>query len=383
MTWPSHADIISGRATGWLSVLLRFGLLVLSVLHACGSRIFHRAFDLGLRRPVRTDILVISVGNLTAGGTGKTPFVALLANWLGQHGCAPCLVSRGYRASESGENDEKLVLDLYCPDVPHIQSADRVAACRDALSQFAADVVVLDDGFQHRRLHRDLDVVLVDCLNPWGFGYQLPRGLLRESPAAIRRADLIVLTRVDQVNSNDRLLIEQEVRRLSPATPVIHVSYAATGWRNAAGQSLDLDRLQTESPLAFCGLGNPRAFVETLSRCGFAPEQTMTFADHYHYDQDSLARIARTASQAQCDVLLTTVKDLVKIPHVELEGIPLWALEIRAEIVSGLETLEDSLRDVLARCGLSLRRRGAGDEHQQLQAQEDDQRSDPEDPQQP
>ena len=349
MKWPSFANIISGSAVGFRASASRVALHAMSCVHAAGSTLFHLAFDSGLRAVHSARVPVISVGNLTAGGTGKTPFVALIANWLRHHGCAPCLVSRGYRATESGENDEKLVLDLQCPGIPHVQNRDRVLACEAAARDHSAEVIVLDDGFQHRRLKRNLDIVLVDCLNPWGFGYQLPRGLLRESKSHLSRAQLVALTRVDQVTAEALEKLDAEVRRLSPDSPVIHVRYLPSHWRNSDGETRELDSFVSSKALAFCGLGNPEGFFRTLDSMDIDVAGRETFPDHFHYDEAALETLSSSADRADCQVLLTTSKDLVKIPEVQINGRELWALEIEADITQGRDQLEQSLSQIIDR----------------------------------
>ncbi|MGE0376761.1 MAG: tetraacyldisaccharide 4'-kinase, partial [Planctomycetaceae bacterium] len=189
-------DLISGRRRGVVAAMLRGALTLGIPAYGAAVRARNCLYDMGLRRIHDAGIPVVSVGNLTTGGTGKTPVVAWAAEWFRSHDVRPCLVSRGYRLLEAGGNDEQRVLAQLCPQVPHVQNRDRVAAARIAVRLHDADVVILDDGFQHRRLARDLDIVLIDTTNPWGYGHLLPRGLLRELPSALRRADLVVLTRV-------------------------------------------------------------------------------------------------------------------------------------------------------------------------------------------
>src|SRR5262249_5942270 len=145
----------------------------------------------------RAPVPVVSVGNLTVGGTGKTPCVEYVARFYRQLDRRAAILSRGY-GSAGGHNDEALLLEENLPDVPHLQGADRVALAAAAVEELESEVLILDDGFQHRRLVRDLDVVLVDASNPWGYGYLLPRGLLREPKSSLRRASVVLLTRCDQ-----------------------------------------------------------------------------------------------------------------------------------------------------------------------------------------
>ena len=169
-------DVISGRQHGLLAAVTRWGLSMLTPCYRAGVSIRNQLFDLGWKRVHHVDVQVISVGNLTTGGTGKTPMVAWLAEWFRSQGKQPCIVSRGYRSLDEGGNDERRVLEQLCPNVPHEQNRDRVVAARRAIETHKSDVLILDDGFQHRRLSRDVDIVLIDALNPWGYGRLLPRG---------------------------------------------------------------------------------------------------------------------------------------------------------------------------------------------------------------
>ncbi|MBU6174878.1 MAG: tetraacyldisaccharide 4'-kinase, partial [Planctomycetes bacterium] len=148
------------------------------------------AFDRGFKKTIGVEIPVVSVGNLTAGGTGKTPTVAFLAKWFRAQNKRVAILSRGYGAGSDGRNDEAKELEITLPDVPHLQSPDRIASARIAVDELGMELLLLDDGFQHRRIGRDLDIVLLDAREPFGFGHLLPRGLLREPLRSLKRADV-------------------------------------------------------------------------------------------------------------------------------------------------------------------------------------------------
>src|SRR5262249_25329340 len=158
------------------------------------------------------------------GGTGKTPCVEYIARFYREMGLLVAILSRGYGA-EHGPNDEALVLEENLPDVPHLQGADRVGLARAAVQELESEVLVLDDAFQHRRLARDLDIVLVDATNPWGHGHLLPRGLLRESPHGLRRAGVVVLTRCDQVSDQERAKLSDRVAGLTLRAAVVETKH--------------------------------------------------------------------------------------------------------------------------------------------------------------
>jgi tetraacyldisaccharide 4'-kinase len=292
---------------------------------------------------------VISVGNLTLGGTGKTPCVEYVCRFYRDLDLRVAILSRGYGV-EHGRNDEALVLEEELPDVPHLQGADRVALARTAVEELESEVLVLDDGFQHRRLARDLDIVLVDATNPWGFGYLFPRGLLRESPRGLKRAGVVVLTRCDQVSEEQRARLRQQVLRYAPQTPLVETKHGPVELTNREQRTESLSLLGTRPVAAFCGIGNPVAFHRTLTDQGAAVCAFRTFADHHPYTRADVEELRRWAQQQPTDcVVVTTQKDLVKLCLSDLAGRPLWALRICLQGLadSGTEALDQQLRSVV------------------------------------
>ena len=336
---------------------LRFLLRAASCLYAIGASVRNRLIDLRPGAVRNAGVPVISVGNLTAGGTGKTPLVALLVDQLARQSLDPGIISRGYRSiSSTGNdegNDEKRVLARLCPGVPHVQNRDRVAAARECVAGHQSKVLVADDAFQHRRLSRDLDIVLIDALNPWGYGYVHPRGLLREPRAGLRRADLLILTRADQVSPERRAEIWCEIRQWCDPPGEIDVGFEADGLIGLSGDrtstldaSADTGRQRV---VAFCGIGNPSAFRKTLQAAGFEVVEMVAFPDHHNYSEADLESLTVTARDAHC-TLLTTLKDLVKIDHVTT-GVSLRALNIRVRVMRGEELLMSALGRVTGQTG--------------------------------
>jgi len=327
-TWM---DIVSGRRRGVGASLCRAGLSMLSMGYGAVTGLRNVAFDRGWRESTRVAAKVLSVGNLTAGGTGKTPTVAWVVRTLQGLGAVPAIISRGY-GGQDGVNDEKLVLDQLVPGVPHLLNPKRVLAAHELLklpSTDRPDVIVLDDAFQHRQIARDFDLVLVDCLNPWGFGHLLPRGLLREPLRGLRRASCILMTRCDQVDEETRKSIQATIRRWTSA-PIVMSSFQPTHLMNSLGEVRPIDSLQRQHVAAFCGIGNPAGFRRTLTQCGVAvpDDRFRVYPDHHAYlpaDHDEIGSWARSI-RAEC--LVCTQKDLVKIPHTSIHDVPLWAVEI-------------------------------------------------------
>ena len=192
--------IVSGDRPGVKATLIRSGLWWARWPYAAGVWIRNRFFDWGWKKSHRATVPVISIGNLTLGGTGKTPCVEYVARFFRQHDVQVAILSRGY-GGDGGRNDEAMLLEENLPDVPHLQGPDRVQLAGTAVEELESELLVLDDGFQHRRLRRDLDVVLVDATNPWGYGYLFPRGSLREPVSSLRRASVVMITRADRVSS--------------------------------------------------------------------------------------------------------------------------------------------------------------------------------------
>jgi tetraacyldisaccharide 4'-kinase len=307
----------------------------------------NRLFDHGWKQVQRASVPVISVGNLTVGGTGKTPCVEYVARRFRQWDRQVAILSRGY-GSDHGPNDEALVLEDNLPDVPHLQGPDRVALARIAVEELESDVLVLDDGFQHRRLARDLDLVLVDATRPWGFGYLLPRGLLRESPRGLGRAGAILLTRCDQAANGTIARLKEQVARLAPQTPVIETSHQATAWVDAEQRTSPLERFQGRSVAAFCGLGNPDAFRRTLHDLGIVVRAFRTFPDHHAYTRPDVEALRTWARQEATEgVVVTTQKDLVKLRLTRLGEGELWALRIQLRIHAGQDALDRKLKEAL------------------------------------
>jgi tetraacyldisaccharide 4'-kinase len=342
-------ELISGRRRGLRAALGRLGLQLLTPFY--GLAIWNRntAFNLGLRAIHSAEIPVVSLGNLTTGGTGKTPLAAFVARWFRQHHVRVAFLSRGYRALAGEVNDEALVLDQLCPDVPHLQNPDRVESARIAHEELESQLVILDDGFQYRRLARDLDIALIDVLNPFGFGHLLPRGLLREPLSSLRRADLIVLTRVDQCSAEALREIRAQVARIGRQSACVEIAFRPQRLINAHGQTADWADFREQPVAAFCGIGNPAAFQQTLTEMGLPNPEFREFPDHHPYSRGDIEQLQSWSRALRPRAVLTTQKDLVKIGLSDLGGIPLWAVEIGVEILAGADLLESELKRVLDR----------------------------------
>ena len=307
--------------------------------YAFAMRLRNRLYDAGRKEICTVGVPVVSVGNLTLGGTGKTPFVAWLARWFRDKGVRVTLVSRGYGAERGQQNDEARELEQKLPDVPHVQNADRVAAARLAIEEFECQLILLDDAFQHRRIARDLDIVLLDALEPFGFGHVFPRGTLREPLAGLRRAHVIGLSRADAITAEERAAIRERVKKYSPDAVWIEVSHQPQGLLNSACERTPLTSLAGQKVAAFCGIGNPAGFRHTLAQCGVEIAAFREFPDHHAYSREDVESLAAWAASAQSAVLCTH-KDLVKLGIATLGPLPLYAVEIGLSFLSGQAELE-------------------------------------------
>lgn len=349
-SWSEYIrDVQASRRGDPLAIFLRAVLRVASWGYAGVVACRNLAYSAGWKRIHRSMLPVISIGNLTTGGTGKTPTAAWIAQWFRARGIRVCLLSRGYGAAAGQMNDEALVLEQLCPDVPHLQSPNRVEMARVAHEELDSQLLLLDDAFQHRRLHRDLDIVLIDALDPWGGDALLPRGLLREPKRNLKRAGLVLITRVDQVSAATLEILRQQIAHLVQGIPIVEVAFAATNLINAAGETLPLESVHGQTVAAFCGLGHPEAFQKTLGQLGTVVGAFRTFPDHHPYTREDVDDLTAWAASTSAMHVLTSQKDLVKLQLERLGHIPLWAVQISLRVVSNGPALETALEQIALR----------------------------------
>lgn len=340
--------IVSGERRGPSAAVLRAALRLVEFPYTWAVRRRNRGYDDGITPTERVAVPVVSVGNLTLGGTGKTPLVEWVARWFRQHDVRVTIVSRGYGADQDARNDEALELEQKLPDVPHLQNPDRVAAARTAIEEFDCQLVLLDDGFQHRRLARDLDIVLVDALEPFGFGHVFPRGTLREPLEGLRRAQVVALSRADVVSPERRQEIRDALLPHAPTADWLELTHAPQQLLSSRGELAELGSLSGQSVAAFAGIGNPAGFQHTLAACGCDVVAWREFADHHKYTRADVEELARWSAESGSTALVCTHKDLVKLGVDRLGQLPLWALSIEMRFLVGREILERRLAELVA-----------------------------------
>ncbi|MBX3461081.1 MAG: tetraacyldisaccharide 4'-kinase [Planctomycetes bacterium] len=348
-------ELISGRRRGVLAAVMRLWLRFASWWFACGAGLRLALYSWGVFKRHDAGVPVICVGNLTTGGTGKTPAVAWVVNALLLLGRKPCIVSRGYKGGDDG-NDELRVLAELCPGVPHIQNPDRVAAARKAKAD-GADVVVLDDGFSHVRLRRRLDVLMFDSLNPFGFGRMLPRGLLREPIRSVRRARFAVFSRADVATPERLRDLEDTIRCKGFVGDVAHAAHTPLRLVRLGGdEELSPQALKGLTVAPFCGIGNPLGFQRTLEAAGavISGVGVLQLDDHQHMDARLAKRqiepFLRASKEAGAVMALCTQKDAVKLralaPDMTAE-LPIYELRVEFRILKGEEDLRRALANAL------------------------------------
>jgi tetraacyldisaccharide 4'-kinase len=310
----------------------------LSLLYGAVTRTRLSLYRRGTFVTTKLDRPVISVGNITTGGTGKTPLVEWVAKTLAGQGKRPCILTRGYGrkdphvqvivsdgygvlASPMEAGDEPYLLAVNLSGIAAvISSADRIAAGQEAINDFGSDCFVLDDGFQ-------LNIVTIDATNPWGGGSLLPYGRLRESREGLSRADCVVITRCDQVRSLDAL--RSEIVKYTGNRPIFHShmrTSRVSSLKNGPGALSSPARLA-----AFCAIGNPSAFFEHLRRSGYELVLQKSFPDHHIFSQEEIDSLIESAKNAGANSLITTAKDAVKLRTLSFP-IPCYVLEIEIAI---------------------------------------------------
>lgn len=347
----SYHALIRGDRRGPLAWAARAGLWWARLPYGVGVWVRNRRYD----RPtaaVRVPVPVVSVGNLTLGGTGKTVCAEYVARFYRQLDKSVAILSRGYGSADGGPNDEAMVLEDNLPDVPHLQGPDRAALAATAIEELECEVLVLDDGFQHRRLYRDLDVVLLDATRPLAAEYLFPRGTLREPVSALKRAGVAVFTRCDQVPADS---LDEQVRWLTerfPDLPTCRTRHEPVELIGPDGTTADVSELRDRPVAAFSGVGNPTAFHRTLTDLGAQVIATREFPDHHPYTRDDVADLTRWAATLPADTIIaTTQKDWVKLRVGRLGGRPLWAVRVGLTFLDGQDVFEQRLQGVLPDLG--------------------------------
>ncbi|MBI3753918.1 MAG: tetraacyldisaccharide 4'-kinase [Deltaproteobacteria bacterium] len=343
---------MEGEERGFLFYLLVPFLYITSILYGIGVRLRLFLYRIGIFKIKRLNCKVISVGNMTLGGSGKTPVAIFLAEKFKENGKRVVIVSRGYQGRvkntgivSDGDNilltpedagDEPYLMALKLKGVPVIVGRDRYKAGMHAIKKFKPDMIILDDGFQHIGLHREINILVVDSRRGFGNGYLFPLGMLREPLNGLKRASMILVKESGvrslppQASSGGQksekkinvALIEQ-----AKDCPTISFSYKAGAIVNPAnGSRMPADVLKGKKVAALSGIADPKSFRNTLERLGAKVAKEIVYPDHHHYTPDDLDDIVERIKGA--DMVITTEKDAVKLKRLSIESLPIYALEI-------------------------------------------------------
>ena len=335
---------------------MRFFLRVASWFYSAVIGLRNFLYYKGWLKTYRANAAVISIGNITTGGTGKTPLVIWLCNWLRQKNIECAILTRGYKATKNlklktqNYQDEPAILSKSCPEAGVIVNPDRVAGAEKAVKKFGADVLIMDDGFQHRRLGRDLDIVAIDATRPFGYGKVFPAGLLREPVASLKRADAVVITRCDQSAETRLTQLEDKLRLANPDMVIARSIHTPICAKSLSRKEISIEELRDKRIFAFCGIGNPDAFLGTVKKLGINTVGSKIYNDHYHYTEDCLADIYEKARESGADLILTTQKDWTKtaLPGSVKKDMLLAYLAIELKFISREDKLKRLIEDVLA-----------------------------------
>jgi tetraacyldisaccharide 4'-kinase len=361
MNQQNYKKIISGQSKGFAAAPLRLLLYIASFFYAAAIAIRNLFYSAGIFKIHRVNAVVISIGNITTGGTGKTPLVIWLCNLLHQQNISCAVLTRGYKTqqratsdeSRTTETDEPALIAKNCPDVPVIINPDRLTGAREAIERFGAKVLVLDDGFQHRRLFRNLDIVAIDATSPFGFGRMLPAGLLREPICSLQRANAAIITRSDLTIGEEVGKIQNKLLKINPNLLIAKAMHEPAEIKYFEGMEESIDCLRGKRVFVFCGIGNPDSFFQMLKKIGAVVVGQQIYDDHYRYREDDFSILCQKAGQLNSELVITTQKDWARIKDLQQfifdhSAVPFAYLRIEIKIIEGEDKLRRLIKEAIA-----------------------------------
>jgi len=332
-------------------------LWILSLIYSAAVRLRLLAYNRGFLKAKTLAAFVVSIGNITAGGTGKTPFIAMLTEWAAHNGFRAAILSRGYKGKSNQQSsvvsdgqglissvhdagDEPLLLAKKLPSTPVLISKDRYAIGDMALRLFNSELLLLDDGYQHLSLYRDLNVLLIDANRQFGNGWLLPLGPLREPLKEIERADLIVMTRCNERERGDNLV--RFLRETAPGKPVLRSSHIPEKVIfPSSGEIHPPQILAGKNVMAFAGIAHPDDFLEMVTGLGAHVREFKGYPDHHSFDQSDIQALESWSRRPEIDFLLTTEKDWVRIDGTRGDGLNIAVLVVKIKLLEDSNVLFD------------------------------------------
>jgi len=333
-------NLATDKYQGFFAGCAKIFLFLLSLLYGLVVKILS-GYHLARRKKVVGRL--ISIGNITLGGTGKTSLVEYLARILSEKGKKVVILSRGYKRkvtkSQSHKvtgveemGDEPYLLSRKLSSVPVLVGSDRVKLAAQASSRYGADTLILDDGFQQWRIKKDLEIVTIDATRPFGNRRLLPRGILREPLSALRRADVLVLTKVNL--SRDLLAARKVLTGINPAALLVESMHYPLGFYEMGQpeQLIPPEMVAVRGSLSLCGIGDPDSFELLLHSLGVRPQFCLRFPDHHDYSPEDLKEVVRKSRQEDIGIVITTEKDAVRLANIVPGGFPLKILVLKIEL---------------------------------------------------
>ncbi|MGA2774502.1 MAG: tetraacyldisaccharide 4'-kinase [Candidatus Omnitrophota bacterium] len=325
-------SLASDKRKGVIAQSLKAILFVLAIIYGAFIRLL---ICLSLIRRKKLLLKVISVGNITLGGTGKTSLVEFIALKLKNNGHRSAILSRGYKSAKGNIGDEPVMLAEKLSGVEVITGKDRISSANQAAAIPGVDTVILDDAFQQWRIIKDLDIVLINALEPFGNLQMLPRGILREPLSSLKRAGIFVITKTNLVRDTQK--IRQLLNKINPAAQVFEAVHLAEGFYsiNNKEKIMGPESLKGKTALIFSGIGDPDSFERLLSAQGLKISLSFKFPDHHNYAKHDLDSIISAAQGENIDTIITTEKDAVRLKGLALpQGLEILVLKIKLAIIN-------------------------------------------------
>ena len=339
-----YLSILSGQQRGFIAAIVKSTLSAFTLPYLVVLNTRNALYRNDIVKSTRLPVKAISIGNITTGGTGKTPLVEFSAKYLGEIGRKVAVLSRGYggdNSSQEGEeivNDECLALIENLRDVPVLAGKDRAKNGEKAINDFRVDCVVLDDGFQHLRLKRDLDIVVIDALNPFGGEHLIPRGSLREPLQNLERADLFIISHCDQGNEQTIRSIYSKLNLINHNAPVCESIHSPVHFDKIDDSSVvELAWIKGKRVYALSAIGNPQSFAYTLKGLGAGLVKHKAFQDHHIYTMKDIDNAISEAHALGTDTIVVTQKDIVKIRKMNIKDANILSLRIEIKITRGVD----------------------------------------------
>jgi tetraacyldisaccharide 4'-kinase len=345
-----YLSILYGQQRGFIAALIKSTLSTFTYPYSAVLNARNILFKIGVVKSTRLPVKVISIGNITTGGTGKTPLVEFVARYLLEKKMKVAILSRGYggnnplQKNNDNVNDECLILMENLQDVPVLAGKDRVKNGVRAIRDYDVDCLILDDGFQHFRIRRDLDIVVIDSLNPFGGENLIPRGSLREPLKNLGRADLFIISHCNQSNEQTVKSIYEKLKHVNSHAPVCESIHRPVQIENITdGSILEPEWLKGKRVYGLSAIGSPESFAYTLKELEADLIKHRKFHDHYNYNRKEINDVVSEAKKLGADAIIVTQKDIVKIRNMDIKDFDILSLKIEIQITKGIELYEEAI----------------------------------------